>query len=124
MSIEHIGPNGVKFVCEDAGLNSPVKVTLPAGTWLSHLMEDVTDFISWHALCIFPDLPSFRGYSGIKYLYFQEGTSETEGAVLLTSSSVDTLAQAIRAVDGRNNLGAGVLAEKILEVLAVTRSCH
>ncbi len=111
--LRHQAPCGTQFYCATSDLSTPIQVTLPENASLSDLMEDLSDFMTWHALCIFPELKSFTGYSGLKF-EFDNGTP----VMLHSVRGIDALAQAIRTVDGNHQLGAGALAEKVVEHLS------
>lgn len=66
--IEHRCSNGNVFKCERADLGA--KIIVVKDDYLSKtedLISDVSEFIAWHALNIYPELKAFSGYSHLKY---------------------------------------------------------
>ena len=64
---EHRSSNGTIFKTEKCSLTRPIEVSnRPENPLL--FAKDVAEMIAYHTLAIYPELPSFQGYGGIKFI--------------------------------------------------------
>ncbi len=67
LAITYTTTNGTVFSSTHADLRNKVRISKFRGEAFAQLAEDVTEFVAWHAMNVYPSLNGFSGYDTVQY---------------------------------------------------------